>query len=78
MQVVKRDGHIVDFDRSKIVVAIQKANAEVEVEEKIRRLKVRSGISVRPVLVYDGALDPQLTGGGYFAATVNAASLLNR
>ena len=35
MQVVKRDGHIVDFDRSKIVVAIQKANAEVEVEDKI-------------------------------------------
>ena len=37
MQVVKRDGHIVDFDRSKIVVAIQKANAEVEPEEKVIR-----------------------------------------
>ena len=30
MKVVKRDGKIVDFDRSKIVVAIQKANAENE------------------------------------------------
>ena len=40
MQVVKRDGHIVDFDRSKIVVAIQKANAEVEVEDKITDQKI--------------------------------------
>ena len=29
MKVVKRDGRVVDFDRSKIVTAIQKANAEV-------------------------------------------------
>ena len=35
MKVVKRDGHIVDFDRSKIVTAIRKANAEVDPEEKI-------------------------------------------
>ena len=34
MQVVKRDGHIVDFDRSKIIIAIQKANDEVDVEER--------------------------------------------
>jgi len=40
MQVVKRDGHIVDFDRSKIVVAIQKANAEVEPEEKVSAEKI--------------------------------------
>ena len=30
MQVVKRDGSSVDYDRSKIVIAINKANAEVE------------------------------------------------
>ena len=40
MFVVKRDGTIVDFDRSKIVVAIQKANAEVEPEEKVTDAKI--------------------------------------
>lgn len=40
MKVVKRDGHIVDFDRSKIVIAIQKANAEVEPCEKVTDEKI--------------------------------------
>ena len=40
MKVVKRDGHIVDFDRSKIVTAIRKANAEVDPEEKISDDKI--------------------------------------
>ena len=35
MQVVKRDGSIVAFDRSKIVSAIEKANASVEPEDRI-------------------------------------------
>ena len=35
MKVVKRDGTIVDYDRSKIVTAIQKANAEVPEEERL-------------------------------------------
>ena len=30
MKVIKRDGTTVDFDRTKIVVAIQKANEAVE------------------------------------------------
>ena len=34
MKVVKRDGSSVDFDRNKIVIAIQKANAEVEEQER--------------------------------------------
>jgi len=34
MQVVKRDGTITDYDRMKIVVAIQKANNEVEEHER--------------------------------------------
>ncbi|MCI8514673.1 MAG: anaerobic ribonucleoside-triphosphate reductase [Lachnospiraceae bacterium] len=34
MQVVKRDGRAVDYDRSKIIVAIRKANDEVEVSEQ--------------------------------------------
>lgn len=37
MKVVKRDGTIVDYDRSKIVTAIEKANAEVPEEERLGR-----------------------------------------
>ncbi len=40
MKVVKRDGHIVDYDRSKIIIAIQKANAEVEPAEKVSDEKI--------------------------------------
>ena len=35
MQVIKRDGRAVTYDRSKIVTAIQKANAEVPAAEKV-------------------------------------------
>lgn len=35
MKVIKRDGHTVTYDRSKIILAIKKANAEVEPGEKI-------------------------------------------
>ena len=35
MQVVKRDGKIVDFDESRIINAIQKANKEVEQNERV-------------------------------------------
>ena len=34
MKVIKRDGKIVDYDRSKIKVAIEKANSEVENKEQ--------------------------------------------
>ncbi|MBE6610052.1 MAG: anaerobic ribonucleoside-triphosphate reductase [Ruminococcaceae bacterium] len=34
MQVVKRDGSITDYDRTKIAIAIQKANNEVEEHER--------------------------------------------
>lgn len=40
MQVIKRDGRAVSYDRSKIVIAIQKANAEVEPAEKINDEKI--------------------------------------
>ena len=33
IKVQKRDGRIVDYDRDKIVTAIEKANAEVDTEE---------------------------------------------
>ena len=35
MNVIKRDGRIVDYNRAKIVIAIQKANEEVKPKEKI-------------------------------------------
>ena len=37
MKVIKRDGTSVDYDRSKIVIAIEKANAEVAAEERLDR-----------------------------------------
>ena len=40
MKVVKRDGTIVDYDRSKIVTAIEKANAEVPPEERLSRDRI--------------------------------------
>lgn len=40
MKVIKRDGTTVDFDGNKIVVAIQKANAAVEAEDRIEEEKI--------------------------------------
>lgn len=40
MKVIKRDGRVVDYDRSKILLAIQKANDEVEIKEKITEQKI--------------------------------------
>ena len=65
------------------VVEIKRKNrigveTEREMEEKLKRLKTRKGTSLRPVLVYDGELDPQLSGRGFFAATVDAARLLGK
>ena len=37
IKVIKRDGTIVDYDRSKIKLAIQKANAEVPEEDRMKR-----------------------------------------
>lgn len=40
MKVIKRDGHTVTYDRSKIITAIKKANAEVEPDEKVTDEKI--------------------------------------
>ena len=37
MKIIKRDGRIVDYDKEKIVIAIEKANNEVRDEDKIAR-----------------------------------------
>ena len=42
MKVIKRDGTTVDFDRSKIIVAIQKANAAVEEAEQIEQEQIEN------------------------------------
>ena len=40
MKVIKRDGREAEYDRNKIVHAIQKANNEVEKEDKISEEKI--------------------------------------
>lgn len=62
---VKRRGHI-------------DANVENEVEEKIRRLQVRKGVSVRAALVYQGELDPRVRESGFFSAIVNMEDLVRQ
>ena len=45
MKVIKRDGSTVDFDRSKIITAIRKANEAVDVEERISEEDIESIVS---------------------------------
>ena len=40
MKVIKRDGSTVDFDRSKIIKAIGKANDAVETRDQITRKQI--------------------------------------
>ena len=40
MKIVKRDGHIVDYDPEKIRTAIQKANTEVRGKEKATKEEI--------------------------------------
>ena len=42
MKVVKRDGRVVDYDSSKIIMAMRKANAEVASEDKITDEKMQA------------------------------------
>ena len=41
MKIIKRDGHIVDYDPSKIKLAIQKANEEVRGKEKATKEQIK-------------------------------------
>ena len=52
------------------------ADVENEVRQKIKRLPVRAGISVRPVLVYAGELAKSVEADGYFDAIIPARRLL--
>ena len=67
-----RTVYVVEVKRRREIAAA----IESEVEEKIGRLPLRSGVSARPVLVYDGELAPSVEGSGFFDAIVPAAKLL--
>ena len=45
MKIVKRDGHIVDYDPEKIRVAIGKANNEVKAKEKVSKEQIKEIIT---------------------------------
>ena len=45
MKVIKRDGRIVDYDRSKIAIAIEKANGEVKGKEKASKDDIKKVIA---------------------------------
>ena len=47
-----------------------------EVAEKVRRLKVAAGVSVRTALVYDGRLSPRIEAEHGFDVLVPASLLL--
>ena len=59
MQVVKRDGRIVDFDKQKILAAIEKANAEVKPRERANKENIKeiveyiTGLDKKRILVED-------------------------
>ena len=41
MKVIKRDGRVVDFDRSKIQTAIEKANKDVRAKERATKEEIK-------------------------------------
>lgn len=52
------------------------AEIEDEVVERMRRLPLKKGMSKRPVLVYDGELDPLVEADGFFSALISSRQLL--
>ena len=42
MKVIKRDGSTVDFDRSKIIKAISKANEAVDMEDRVSEKQIEA------------------------------------
>ena len=57
----------------------KKITSEVieEVREKISRLGIPKGISIRPVLIYEGELSPQIIRANFFAHFISFDQLLN-
>ena len=67
-----RTAYVVEIKRKRFI----DEEIVAEVEEKVRRMPFRKGLSARPVLVYDGELLPSVEGSGYFDAIINARQLL--
>ena len=55
---------------------VYSSEIEAEVRDKVKRLPLREGMSVRPVLVYEGELAPVVSGRGYFDSIIPAWKLL--
>ena len=59
MKVIKRDGHVVDYEPEKIEAAIQKANQEVDEADKVSDIQIRNiikyieGLKKKRMLVED-------------------------
>ena len=68
----KTTAYVVEIKRQKEIGP----EVEDEVRRKIARLPLRSGMSPRPVLVYDGCLAPSVEGTGFFDAIIPARKLL--
>ena len=51
MQVIKRDGKVVDFDQSKIKIAIEKANKEVKPRERATKEEINQIIPFGVLLI---------------------------
>ena len=51
-------------------------SVEDQVAREMKRLHIRAGMSVRPVLVYLGQLDGSVEGDGFFDAIIPAQKLL--
>lgn len=68
--------------RKSIVLVEMKRQAEIgesvetEMQEKVRRLKVPDGVSVRTALVFAGHLAKSVRGNGYFDALISIDQLL--
>ena len=41
MKVIKRDGRAVDYNRDKIITAIEKANKEVKPKERVTKEEIK-------------------------------------
>lgn len=67
-----RTAYVVEIKRKLFI----DQSIETEVENRIRRLSLRKGVSTRAVLVYDGELDPVVEGNGFFDCIIPARRLL--
>lgn len=75
MQVVKRNGTVVDYDPSKIKIAIEKANKEVPKKEQANREEIKSileyieSLNKKRILVEDiqDLIEEQLMSFGHYA-----------